>query len=232
MQKMIWAGCAAVLTSCASVSVTNEVPLSEPAPDRLPQRIFVQPFEFEEGNVRVDREGQKLTEFKQGMQEAMSRDLVERLGKYIAPAEPLPALAGVPHGDYWLVTGRFTRMNQGSRLLRSTIGFGSGGTKTDTSVTVSTLADGEIRPLLLIQTTGGSNAMPGAIMGVIYWPMILNGGQGLAAGLTGDTRRTSREITGALADYLRAHGVSVSKDAPKPKRKGRPSWWPEKKSEP
>jgi hypothetical protein len=99
----------------------------------------------------------------------------------------------------------------------------------ETSVTVSDLSGGADRPFLQIETTGGSNAMPGAIMGVIYWPMILNGGEGLVAGVTGDCRRTSREIAAALAAFMKDHGMPVNKAAPKPKSKGTPSWWPQKK---
>jgi hypothetical protein len=224
-------GLAVGLCSCASVTVVNEVPLSEPAPGRLPMTILVQPFEFDEGNIRVDREGQELTDFKRSLQQDMTKNLAERLRKYVAPAQGLPTEAGIPHGDYWLVTGRFTRVNQGSRFLRSAFGFGSGGTKMDVTVKVAALSEEAIRPFLLIQTSGGSNAMPGAILGVINWTMILNGGEGLIAGVTGDTRRSSREIVAGLCDYLKQNGVPVAKDAPKPKIKGKPNWWPEKKTD-
>jgi hypothetical protein len=50
--------------------------------------------------------------------------------------------------------------------------------------------------------------------------MILNGVEGLAAGVTADARRTSKEISAALADYLKKQGVEVSSEAPKPKMKG------------
>ncbi len=220
------------LCSCASVSVQNVVELSQPPPAAIPQRIFVQPFEFEEGNIRVDREGLKLAEFKTNLQKDIAKNLVERLAKYVAPAEALPSAEGVPLGENWLLTGKFTRVNQGSRFLRSAFGFGSGGTKMDVTVTVFELSGGSPRPLVMIQTTGGSNAMPGAIMGVISWTMILQGGEGLISGVTGDCRRSSREITAALAEYCQKNGLLVAKNAPKPKPKGRPSWWPEKKTEP
>lgn len=220
---------AASLCSCASVTVSDISPLSEQPPAHPPVKIFVQPFEFQEDMLRVDRTGEKLDEFKRDLQTEMSKNLVERLRKYIAKAEPLPASAGIPHGNYWLVTGEFTRVNQGSRALRSTVGFGSGGTKMDVTVTVADLTGGEVRPFAMLRTTGGSNAMPGAIMGVISWPMTLSGGEGLIAGVTGDCRRTSREITAGLAAYMREHQLTVAEDAPNPKTKGKPSWWPQKK---
>ncbi|MFZ4681283.1 MAG: DUF4410 domain-containing protein [Terrimicrobiaceae bacterium] len=228
-KSLFAASLCAGLSSCASVTVQNAIPLSQPPPAAKPQKIFVQPFTFDEGTVRVNREGQELTDFKTGLQREMAKNLVERLRKYVANAEVLPANAGVPRGDYWLLTGKFTRVNQGSRFLRSAVGFGSGGTKMDTTVTVSELSGEAPRPLVMIQTTGGSNAMPGAIMGVISWPMIMNGGEGIISGVTGDCRRTSREITAAVAQYCRENSLFVAGDAPKPKPKGLPSWWPEKK---
>ena len=41
--------------------------------------------------------------------------------------------------------------------------------------------------------------MPGAIVGVVSWPATFTGAHGLMAGLSIDCRRTSREITSALA---------------------------------
>jgi hypothetical protein len=211
---------AASLCSCASVSVTNVITLENQPPVHRPRGIYVRPFDFDEGTVRVDREGEKLDEFEKALQDKLAAELVARFRKYLAPSDGLPATAAVPPGDYWVMTGRFTRINQGSRALRSTIGFGAGGTKLDVSATMSDHSSGEAKPFVLIQTTGGSNAMPGAIMGVIAWPMVLQGAQGLMAGVTADARRTSKEIAAALADYLKKHGVDVSSDAPKPKMKG------------
>ena len=208
------------LCSCASVSVTNVITLENQPPTRLPRGIFVRPFEFEEGTVRVDRSGQKLDAFETQLQDKLTGELVARFRKFLAPADGLPGQAAVPPGDFWVVTGKFTRINQGSRALRSTLGFGAGGTKLDVTATVVDYSSGEPKPFVLIQTTGGSNAMPGAIMGVIAWPMILSGGEGLVAGVTADARRTSQEISAALADYLKRRGVAVSEKAPKPKMKG------------
>jgi len=220
LRSLLAAGFAVALSSCASVSVTNVITLENPPPVHLPRGIYVRPFAFDEGTVRVDREGQKLDEFQKALQDKLAAELVARFRNFLAPADGLPEASDVPPGDYWVVTGRFTRINQGSRALRSTIGFGAGGTKLDVSATVSNHASGEAKPFVLIQTTGGSNAMPGAVMGVISWPMILNGVEGLAAGVTADARRTSKEISAALADYLKKQGVEVSSEAPKPKMKG------------
>jgi hypothetical protein len=149
----------------------------------------------------------------------LTANLVERIHwKYLAPAQA--AGIGTPQGNAWLIAGRFTRLNQGSRFLRGALGFGSGGTKMDVTATVTDISGGVQDRFLVIQTTGGTNAMPGAIMGIIAWPMITSGAPGLLSGLSGDTQRTAREVTNALAAYMKDHGLRVAADVPKPKPKG------------
>jgi len=219
------AGLCGALCSCASVSVRETIPLTE-APSRAPQTIFLQPFEFEDDMVRVSRRGDELEDFKRRLQQEMTSNLFEQVRKYIAPAQAVSAGTSPPQGNSWLITGRFTRLNQGSRALRSTLGFGSGGTKMDVTATVSDLSGGAPKQFLMIQTTGGTNAMPGAIMGVIVWPLTFSGAPGLISGLSDDCRRTSREITSALAAYMKKHGLQVAKSVPRPKQKGSMPWSP------
>lgn len=215
------------LGACASVSVREVIPLSK-APARQPQLIAVEPFDFDHDMVRVSRKGEELDHFKTTMQKEMSGNLVERFRKYVGRTEPVTPGSPLPPGT-WLVTGRFTKVNQGSRLMRSTLGFGTGGTKLDVTATVSEMTATGPRRFLIIQTTGGTNAMPGAIMGVVVWPMALSGSQGLVAGLSSDCRRSSREIVSALAMFMREHGLQVAKGTPPPKRLGTLPWLPSPK---
>jgi hypothetical protein len=181
--------------------------------------------------LRVGREGEELEQFKRTMQQEMTTNLLERIRKYVAPAQAVSSETEVPRGNSWLMSGRFTRVNQGSRFLRGSLGFGSGGTKMDVTVTLSDLSGSVPRRFLMIQTTGGSNAMPGAIVGVVSWPATFTGAHGLMAGLSIDCRRTSREITSALAQYMKKHGLQVANDVPKPKPKGGLPWLPQSKDE-
>jgi hypothetical protein len=73
--------------------------------------------------------------------------------------------------------------------------------------------------------------MPGAIMGVIVWPLTFAGGPGLISGLSDDCRRTSREITSAMAAYMKKHGLQLAKDVPRPKPRGSLSWLPQEKEQ-
>ncbi|HEY5707036.1 MAG TPA: DUF4410 domain-containing protein [Terrimicrobiaceae bacterium] len=186
----------------------------------------MQPFEFEDDMIRVGRQAAELEEFKRTMQQEMTTNLLDRIRRYIAPAQVLSPETGAPQGNFWLISGRFTRLNQGSRLLRGTLGFGSGGTKMDVTATVSDLSGGVSRRFLMIQTTGGTNAMPGAIMGIVTWPLTVSGAPGLISGLSADCRRTAREITSALAAYMKDHGLQVAKDVPEPKPRGSVPWLP------
>ncbi|HEY5740904.1 MAG TPA: DUF4410 domain-containing protein [Terrimicrobiaceae bacterium] len=213
------AGVCMALCSCASVSVREIIPLTQ-APTKVPQTILVQTFEFEDDMVRAGRQGEELEEFKRGMQQEMTANLLERLRKYIGPAQATSPESMLPRENSWLISGRFTRLYQGSRFLRGALGFGSGGTKMEITATISDLSGKVPKRFLLIQTTGGTNAMPGAVMGVVTWPMILSGAPGLVAGLSGDSRRTAREITSALGLYMKNHGLDVGKEVPKVKRKG------------
>jgi len=223
--RIALAGLCGALCSCASVSVRETIPLTE-APSQAPQTIFLQPFDFEDDMIRVGRQGEELEDFKRRLQQEMTSNLFEQIRKYIAPAQAVSAGTAPPQGNSWLITGRFTRLNQGSRALRSTLGFGSGGTKMDVTATVSDLSGDAPKRFLMIQTTGGTNAMPGAMMGIITWPMMVSGAPGLLSGLSGDCRRTSREITSALAEYMKKHGLQVAKDVPRPKQRGSVPWLP------
>ena len=218
------------LCSCASVSVREVIPLTEP-PVSAPQTIFVETFEFEDDMVRVGRQGEELEQFKRAMQQEMTSNLLERIRKYVAPAQAVSSAAEAPTGKSWLISGRFTRVNQGSRFLRGALGFGSGGTKMDVTAIVSELSGKAPKRFLMIQTSGGSNAMPGAIVGVFAWPASFTGAHGLIAGLSSDCRRTSREITSALAQYMKRHGLQVADDVPKPKPKGSLPWLPQRRDE-
>ena len=224
------------LCSCASVSVKKTERLSERAPVRVPDKIFVRPFSYYEPALRVDRSGESLEWLKNEVREKFTRHLVRRLKRHIAPTVAVAATAPLPRGNYWLVEGRFDRVNQGSRMLRSVVGFGFGGTKLETSVVISDLSGKKPRPFLLIETTGGSNASPGAIgtvgyfvSGVTALGSVGNLVEGVRSGLTFDTIRTTKETTAAVSEYLSRQGAIPPEKALGPKRIGqlpRGWWWP------
>lgn len=227
----------AMLCSCASVSVKTMERLTKDTPKKVPDKIFVRPFTFHEAGMRVDRSGERLDKFKYDMQERFTRNLVKRLPKYIAPAEAIAATAPLPRGNYWLIEGRFDRINQGSRLLRSLVGYGFGGTKLDTSVLVIDLSGPKPKPFLLIETTGGSGAAPGAIGSAAYFMSgvtalgaVANVLEGTRSGVTFDTMRTTREVAATVGYYAREE-QGLPQPAP-PKRLGQIPYWPFLSSKP
>ena len=213
------------LPSCASVSVKKSELLTASPPKKTPARIFVKPPTFYDPGLRVDRSAANLEAFKSDLQEKFTRQLVRRLSRYVSPAQAVASTAPLPRGNFWLVEGRFDRINQGSRLLRSVFGFGAGGTKLDMSVVVYDLSKTAPRPILLIETTGGSNATPGAIGTATYFmtgPTALfslgNLFEGTRTGLTFDTIRTAREIAASLSEFLSEQGAPLPAGTLHPRR--------------
>lgn len=216
------------LTSCASVSVKDVARLEPNPPSRLPDKVFVAPFSFSPKEVRVDREGAALANLQFNLKELMTRNLVLRLPKYVAPAVAVAENAPLPRGNYWLIRGNFDRVYQGSRLLRSVVGLGAGATLMDTTVIIYDLSGPIPRPFLRIVTTGGSNISPGIggvatffISGPSALTSLFNVVDGIRSGITFDTIRTTREINAALSEYAYQRGAIPYNKASGPKRLGK-----------
>lgn len=203
------------LASCASISVK---PGSEFATQQMPKKIYVMKFSTAEGEFNVDREGAELKTFKKDLQNILQVAQVADLSYRLVPAEAHSKSLSSPQENAWLIQGQFIRVNQGSRLLRTAIGFGAGGTKMETRVYVYDLSSVNRQPFLTFATTGGSNAEPGAVTSFATDPLTLavqiaaSGASGFSHGLTEDTKRTAREITAELSDYMyRSHWIPADK---------------------
>ena len=126
--------CLSLLCGCASVSVKEDQWTQERL--ALPKRVYVADYEVPVEALAVDRTGEELEAFRQEKAGNFTTELCQRITARIAPA--LPLAAGVrPEKGSWVVEGRFLRVNQGSRLLRSMVGLGAGGTKMEARTTVS-----------------------------------------------------------------------------------------------
>ncbi len=195
----------------------------------------MRPFTFNDAALRVDRSGESLATFKADASARFARTLSERLTRHVAPAEVVAANSDLPRGNYWLVTGRVDRMNQGSRLLRGLVGFGVGGTKIETTSVVSDLSGTNPKPFLVVETTGGSNAARGAIgaagyfvSGITSLLSIGNMLESVRSGITFDTDRTTKEIAAAQSEFLYKQRAIPHEAARAPKRPGKwqPDFWP------
>jgi len=215
------------LSSCASVSVDNIRQTSPNPPVTAPDEILILPFAWNEDGLRVDRKGKDFETFQAELQTRLNRHLIKKLGTHVAPARVISTEDSLPQGNYWLLTGRFARINQGSRLLRSTLGLGAGGTKMETIVVVQDLSAKVPNKFLAFETTGGSNISQG-IGGIATLPVsgpmaltsLFNAVDGIRSGVSFDTMRTAHEISATLSNYLHERDALGKKPHIKPKRLG------------
>ena len=221
----IFAAFSLLLCGCASVSVGN-IHAKGSAPKKLPAKIYVEEFAAPYDNFRVDRGGRDLEAFIKEEKHALASNLVAQLTKYIAPAEIAPQGTALPKGNYWLVTGTYSQVNQGSRALRMIVGFGAGGTKMETRVRISDLSETGAPAFLTLLTTGGSGLAPGAWAAftpamVFFWPgAVANAGGASLSGVSMDRTRTAREITATLSEYCFQRGLITESRTHRPKKLG------------
>jgi hypothetical protein len=213
-----------VLASCASVSVEDG---TERVTQKMPEMIYVLDFSTAHSDFQVDRTGTELAEFKKNLQLMLNTAMVADLTDRLAPAVPGTKSDGSLRKNAWLVRGEFTTVYQGSRLLRSAIGFGAGGTKVETRVQVYDLAQNPGVPFLTFSTTGGSGSEPGAILALTTDPLeiAIGGVSGAAHGLSEDTKRTAREITAKFSDYMYNRGWIFQDQWIKPKHARETDSW-------
>jgi hypothetical protein len=198
-----------IFSGCASVSLSKREWIEPAAP--APERILVGPFTLDRGNARVGREGGGFAEFEGEFLREFSGRLAERLSKHVAPAEVLEPDEKIPKGRVWVVRGHFTRLNQGSRALRAFVGFGLGGTKTEARFEVFRAGSrGRLEKIAEFETTGGSNAEPGALFSSPFGagPRLVT--QLAASGLSADARRTARMVTAAISEKLHSRGEKLA----------------------
>jgi hypothetical protein len=189
-----------LLSSCASVSVKGERRTGK-QPTQKPAKIYVADFGTEQGAFKAAGDaGKDLPAFKRKTADTLSTYLVKGLSEHVAPAQRTRSVGGLPKSG-WLVGGQLVRVNTGSRLLRSGVGLGAGGTKIETRVVVFDLATGT-EPFLTFETTGGSNAMPGLIVSTGPASAAISMTTQAMMGVTDDCARTSRMITDTLNEYL------------------------------
>jgi hypothetical protein len=201
------------LVGCASVGVRNPAQAANP---KLPKQIFVADFDTSKGTFHVSRSGDQLVTLQQKTANVLANYLVADLSKSVVPASRQDG-SRKTRTDAWIITGEFVRVNEGSRALRGLIGAGAGGTKMETIVRVYDLSHLSKEPVLQFETSGGSNAEPGAVLGGMFGALpnaLRNAG---ARGVTDDTARTAREITAMVADYYAKNGGQLSGPSVKPK---------------
>ncbi len=124
---------------CSSISVQPRS--SHAAAPSAPQRLVVAEFGYadESDRVRVDREGPELRAFKHDLRVKMRQYLVKELGRFGIPVEQTVDGKVPPGPPGWLVTGEFTRINQGA--LINIVGSSAHGVTEDAKRTSKMIAD-------------------------------------------------------------------------------------------
>jgi hypothetical protein len=189
-----------VLAGCASVSVRDQHQMAVRGERTKPDKIYVRDFDFSSAELNVDRSGDDLKQFKEKSVEAISSILVAELQKFY-PAERIALGAPTPAGNSVLLEGRVTKINQGSRALRMVVGFGAGGTKMETSITLYDSSVVPAKSILSFDTTGGSGAEPG-VTGTDPITAAGSAAAGAGKGVTDDTKRTARMIAYRISEYM------------------------------
>jgi hypothetical protein len=195
---------ASLLSACASVSVRDDQPSRQAKPSSAPKHIYVLPFSTAKAKIK-EHPMRKVPGGLPGEAQKLVADrLVQELSKTVASASLVssPAAAG---RNGWLVTGDFTELNEGSRILRMAVGLGIGSTKMSTAVRVQNLPASNA-PFLGFSTKGTSGSTPGAATNPIPFssaPTVLFQGQ---QGISDDSARTARMITARIANYVNDRG--------------------------
>jgi hypothetical protein len=92
----------------------------------------------------------------------LSEEAAKRLGKTGLQVARIPAGSDVSlRGNFLLVTGRLTYVDEGNRFTRVGIGLGMGESRLTTEVHVFRVANGERAEVLVFTTNADSGKMPG-----------------------------------------------------------------------
>lgn len=197
-----------LFVGCASVSVSRQEWSNKVC---APDRIFIRPFTVDRNKFRVDRDGVELDVFEKKFSMEFANRLAERLSKHVKPSLVVAADKKVSDSKAWIIEGRFTRVHQGSRALRALVGFGLGATKTEAKVDIFQVAPrGRLTRIAQLETTGGSNAEPGALFSSPFGavPRLIT--NVTTSGLAADARRTARTITAAVSEKLTGQNVPLA----------------------
>jgi hypothetical protein len=184
-------------------------------PQSKPARIYVEPFDVARTDVKEHPMRKNPGALRSEAQDLVAKYLVQELSKHVAPAT-LIARGSRPARAGWLVSGEFTRLNEGSRFMRMAVGLGMGGTKMETRVAVRNLP-AKNRPFLEFTTTGGSGASPGAATNPIPFSSAPTALLASKSGITDDADRTARMITAEIAQYAASRGWISAESVPKTK---------------
>ncbi len=203
---------------CGVLSKGEAGPQLQPA--AAPEMIYVADFDIDSGNVQqnsgplkggiLGREGPLQSRRNQGdtapkLVQLMSESLARELSNCSLRAVPLSSGGLLPRSG-WVVRGEFTEVDEGNRVRRAVVGFGSGATHMQVEVNVADLGTYPDTPFLLLGTDTGSGKMPGAV--VTMNPYVAAAKFVMAKNASDkDVRHTAKDIADAIVKYMQEHGL-------------------------
>ena len=95
--------------------------------------------------------------------DGLASSLVDSLSKAGMNARRVAPGTGLPTAG-WLVRGVFLEVDEGNRLRRAVVGFGSGKTDLQVQATVDRLTNGPPRPYYQVSSQAASGSSPGAVV--------------------------------------------------------------------
>ena len=197
-------------SSCASVSVRN-IARDEATKPGKPSQIQVVPFEVDPAGVKENPARKAPGQLANEARQLLAQYLVKELAQLGTPTSIATGKVA-PKANTWVVSGRITRLAEGSRILRMSFGLGTGGTKMETQVAVHSGAKKE--PLLRFATSGGSNAMPGGLTNPVPFSGVPTAILNSKEGVTDDSARTARMIVGTIGRYMADRGWIAAEKVP------------------
>ena len=170
-----------LLSACSNIRVEDEREMSA-MPPTAPRMIYVRDFDLKPGSFQAESGILPISPISAGVPGAfiprilgvpedsgdrerellklMSSALVDDLTSAGLNARFLPSGELLP-SEGWLVRGAFVQVDEGNRLRRALIGFGSGATRLRVIVWVSDLGHGSSGPFCALDTSTHSSRKPG-----------------------------------------------------------------------
>jgi len=230
VRRALWFAWVSFLFGCgaATVTPTRYATIDLPKPDR----VLVYDFAVTPEEVDLDRglgpmvlrqvgsETQTQEEIRLGhaVAKALTESLVEQLRKQGINAYRA-ADAASPGPTTASIKGRFVRIDQGDRSMRTVIGFGLGASQVRTHVRIYQGAGSAMRLVAEAETSTQSNLKPG--LGPMLGLGAVTGGLAVAGAVGGtttianeavfatvqkDAERTATQIAQRIGDYYRRRG--------------------------
>lgn len=195
-------------------------------PKTMPEMIYVADFAIDTSGVKEDSgilgsggllKGSRVQQLnplhRQESPEQIAGKLVNLLAESLTrdlQNNQLPArrlLPGQPHpAKGWVITGQFLEVDEGNRMQRAIIGFGSGATEMHIEVMMTDMTSHPGGPFLVLGSTTGSGNRPGAA--ITLNPYVAAAKFVVAKNATDkDVTHAAAGIADEIVKYLKIHGL-------------------------